>query len=169
MEWKRSEIFPDYEVSDEGRVRRLTPGRGARVGKEVSPWTDPDGRVTVTLRRDGETKTIRVATLVCSAFHGPRPQPRLEVCHNDGNPGNNQKDNLRWDTSAGNKADMVRHGTRLRGDKHPQAKLSPEAVAAIYKIYSEGRMTQTEIGKSFGINQSAVSKILNGKRWRVAE
>lgn len=168
MQWKRSQIFPDYDVSDSGLVRRATPGRGSKVGRQCKPWTDPDGRVSITIRRDGETKTVRVATLVCHAFHGPKPASMLEVCHYDGNPANNYADNLRWDTSRGNKADMLRHGTRLRGEKHPQAKLSPEAVAAIYKMFGSGIATQKEIGKMFGVNQSAVSKVVTGKRWRIA-
>lgn len=163
--WAKCAAFPDYEVSDEGEVRRATAGQGAVVGKLCRPYIDKDRRASVSIRVDGKTKTVRIATLVATAFVGPKPEGRYEVCHNDGNPQNNRKENLRWDTSAGNKADMLRHGTRLRGEKHHNAKLAPQNIEAIEKMWLSG-MKQREIGKFFGVNQSAISKIINGKRWR---
>lgn len=161
--WKEAPGFPDYEVSDQGDVRRVTPARGAVVGKILRPIAEDDGRLLLILRRDGESIHVRPSRLVCEAFHGPPPKGS-EACHKDGNPTNNKSRNLRWDTSSGNKADMVRHGTRLRRAKHPLAKLTPQKVRRIKEQYAAGKL-QREIADRYGIKQGQVSRIVNGKRW----
>ncbi len=55
-----------------------------------------------------------VHNLVLLAFVGPRPDD-YQCCHNDGNPLNNNLENLRWDTRSANMLDTIRHGT------HPTA------------------------------------------------
>lgn len=164
MIWAISSLFPDYEVSDEGEVRRLTPARGARAGAICKPYVDKDGRVTVSLRCAGKTKTVRVATLVCTAFVGPKPAGRFEVCHGNGDPGSNRWDNLRWDTSKSNKADMVQHGTRLARGKHPLARLSESDVQDIRKRYAAGER-QKALAAEFKVAQGQISRICTGARW----
>lgn len=163
-QWKIAPGFPDYEVSSRGRVRRAVAGRGARVGTICKEWMDPQGRVSVTIRVNGKTKTVRPARLVAHAFIGPPPFPKAEVCHNNGRPHENRVDNLRWDTSAGNKADMVRHGTRLKGHKAPWAKLNPQQVRRIKERCARGEL-QREVGARYGIAQSHVGRIVRGERW----
>jgi hypothetical protein len=163
--WKICPGFPDYEVSDHGDVRRSSPGRGARVGTICKPWTDPDGRVTTSIRKDGKTVTVRIASLVCAAFVGERPGARYECCHGDGNPQHNHWENLRWDTSAGNKADMIAHGTRLSGEKAPMSKLTEREVRVLRRLWQDGRYRQREIADIFEVRQSTISKIVTGKRW----
>jgi hypothetical protein len=55
------------------------------------------GRFIVMHRR----KPFKVATLVCSAFHGSRPEGMV-VSHLDENSRNNKPDNLKWDTQKNN-------------------------------------------------------------------
>lgn len=162
--WKECALAPDYLVSTLGRVVRDKAARGARRFKEAKPFVPSDGRPTVTLRVDGRTKTFRVCNLVLETFAGPRPQPRMECCHNDGNPANNDIGNLRWDTRKGNAADMVKHGTKLMGETHPSSKLTAEQVATIRKDYAAG-VRQQELADRYGVHQPAISRIVNGKRW----
>lgn len=165
--WIKSPTAPDYIVSSEGRVARAAPGQGARPYTVLKQYVPPkDGRPSVTIRVDGRTKTFRVCRLVAEAFHGPPPSPRHEACHENGNPGDNRQDNLRWDTCKGNKADMVRHGTRPWGVKHGAAKLTHEQVAEIISLWERGHLKQREIGEMFGVTQVHISRLVNGKRWR---
>jgi hypothetical protein len=56
------------------------------------------GRFIFTYRQ----RTLRVARLVCEAFHG-EPTPETPVCmHIDENATNNRPDNLRWGTQKEN-------------------------------------------------------------------
>lgn len=112
-----------YEVSDRGRVRSLDrmvsidcPGRRSyvarRPGRVLKPSPTSRGYLAISIS-DGQparTKTWTVHTLVALAFLGPRPSG-YEICHNDGNPLNNNLSNLRYDTISGNRLDSVKHGT----------------------------------------------------------
>ncbi|MFH5231920.1 NUMOD4 motif-containing HNH endonuclease [Antrihabitans spumae] len=106
-----------YEVSNHGRVRsvsRVVP-HAAKVAVSVRPrplkqTPNARGYMQVGLARNRTHRTSKVHALVLSAFVGPCPVG-MEGCHEDGNPANNQLDNLRWGTHSSNVKDQVRHGT----------------------------------------------------------
>ena len=105
-EWRTIPDWPTRsEVSDQGRVRNT------RTGCVKVPHIDANGRARVTLHRDGKPRTVLVHRLIAFAFLPPPLEGQTDVCHNDGNPSNNVVANLRWDTHAGNMADIRRHGT----------------------------------------------------------
>lgn len=164
MEWKEIPGFPDYEISDNGSIRRATAGCGAVKGKILRQYSDEAGRLTCTIRRLGRHKTVRPSRLVAITFIGPPPFPRAEACHNNGNPQDNRKNNLRWDTCAGNKADMIKHRTRLCRHKHKMARLNPQQVRRIKERYAKGEL-QREIADRYGVKQGTISRIVNGIRW----
>jgi len=114
--WLQVPDFPNYEVSDMGRLRR-----GLR---ELRGYPSKRGHVDTSLRRGGKTYRRYMHVLVLTAFVGPRPIG-LEGCHADGNPSNNRLTNLRWDTHKGNMEDAVHHGTTTRKEQcvrgHPLA------------------------------------------------
>lgn len=162
--WKQCSSAPDYIVSSLGRVMREKAGRGARPFTLLKQFIPRDGRPTVSVRTGGATKTFRVCNLVVEAFHGPRPGPGDECCHNDGHPENNAATNLRWDSRTGNFSDMLLHGTRLTGERHHMAKLTQQQVAEIRSFAAAG-VRQKVIGAGYGISQTQVSRIVHGKRW----
>lgn len=99
-----------YEVSDHGRVRSLwrrTSG-GQHEGLLRGSIT-AEGYRRVELRRDGGRDPQYVHRLVLEAFVGPCPDG-MEACHGPGGSLDNRVVNLRWDTSAENNHDIVRHG-----------------------------------------------------------
>lgn len=104
-----------YEVSDLGRVRsvpRIDALGRHKKGVVLSLWVDSKGRPHANLRQKRHT----VSRLVLAAFVGPQPDG-MEGCHNDGNPGNNRRGNLRWDTRSSNTKDAVEHGTHRQTKK----------------------------------------------------
>ncbi len=83
-----------YLVRDNGAICRL-PKEGCRPSKWDNVWGFG------TKNRDGYmifTGNIRVHQVVCTAFHGPEPQPHMVVDHIDTNRCNNRPENLRWFT-----------------------------------------------------------------------
>jgi len=120
---------------------------------------DNDGYLTVKL--GGKTKTVH--TIICRAFHGPKPAPNYQACHNDGVKINCRADNLRWGTPVENRADQELHGTGVRGERHHKAKVSDADLAQVFQWNAEGK-TQTEIASRLNVSQAWVSRILNGKR-----
>lgn len=97
--------FPEYEVSDHGRVRRC----GGRV---LRGYTDDGGYRSVYL----QGRSLAVHRLVLTAFVGPCP-PGMETRHLSGDPGDNRLVNLRWGTPAENNLDTVRHGRHEKANR----------------------------------------------------
>jgi DNA-binding CsgD family transcriptional regulator len=102
-----------YEVSNYGNIWSVPRGstNNRRFGGYLLKQTN-GLYPTVSLVKDGVVKNYGVHTLVCRAFHGPKPPDKHVAAHWDGDPKNNRIDNLRWATVAENKADELRHGTR---------------------------------------------------------
>ena len=90
--WKQIPGF-DYEVSDYGRVRKIT---GEVVNLHKTSRVSTRAYLTVNLRRGpNDWVHLLVANLVAEAFVGPRP-PGKEVNHKDLNKQNNYWKNLEW-------------------------------------------------------------------------
>jgi hypothetical protein len=98
-----------------------------------------------------------VHTLVLEAFVGPC-LPGMECCHRDGNPANNRLDNLRWDTRAANRRDMLRHGT------HRNARLFEADIPDIVALI-EGGVMQSEVAKYYKVSTSTINAIWLGDAW----
>ena len=89
---------------------------------------------------------------------GPIPAGR-NVLHRCDNPPCCRPDHLFVGTHADNMADMSSKGRAAM----PNAKLSEADVAAIRSSAGE---TQTSLAERYGVTQSAISRILHGKRWK---
>ena len=124
-EWRPSALFPDlYEVSDEGQVRsRLREvACSLKIGRrgDIRLLTRTRGGRLLAVSKGGRTKTYRrvhlkpgtgakavwatLHVLVCTTFHGPRPEGHL-CCHKDDDQENNRADNLYWGTREDNETD----------------------------------------------------------------
>jgi hypothetical protein len=144
-----------YEVSDQGRVRRVRDGRLHHFGRSK-------GYFNVTLTKDKQLRTFTVHRLMAIAFHGI--QHGKVIRHMDGNMYNNTIDNLAWGTAQDNADDRERHGTVARGIKIPHAKRTPELVKLIKELSAQGK-GPSEIGRIVGLNKARVHEITSGKIW----
>ena len=129
-----------YEVSDQGCVRsvnRTVPWRGViahRNGKPLRQHLKASGHRTVTLVSGGRLTTT-VHRLVLEGFTKVRPAG-MEVCHNDGDPTNNNLSNLRWGTKSDNQFDSVMHGTHNMARK-THCNSGHEFTSANTYVYSD--------------------------------
>lgn len=156
--------FSLYEVSDRGRVRRATAGRGATVGRVLRPARTRDGYLYVSLRggRRGSGRSVKVHTLVLTAFVGPRPGSEHEANHRNGDRSDNRRENLEWLTHADNVRDSYAKGRHDQaGERNGRAKLTRSQVAEIR--ISAG--TQREIAERYGVSRSLVGQIRQGVVW----
>lgn len=159
--WRTVEDFPDYEVSNRGQVRSLKR-YPARI---LKPWLHASGGYpAVKLSVTGEKQQTKlVHQLVCYAFHGPKPTPKHEVAHWDGNPQNCATTNIRWALPVENSADKRRHGTHINSGQFEASKLTDDDIREIRRLAAEG-WTQSRIGEKFGVWQTYVSHIVTGRR-----
>ena len=119
--WRKSELYPEYEVSETGDVRRCLPSRGGKkVGGLMKPYLK-GGYRRFALCRDKKQHHVKAARLVIEAFVGQKPFNGACVCHNDGKKENDHFANLRWDTHQANMDDRGVHGTVSRGESHSRA------------------------------------------------
>lgn len=156
-----------YEVSDLGRVRSWFLA-GSRTGRKTndpriikqSRSGSPYPAVWLIKEKGAVGEKFRVHRLVCEAFHGP-PQPGEEVRHINGDPEDNRADNLMWGTSCENKADMERHGTRLKGEKHNMARLAESDVLAIRRSQEHNAI----LAERYGVARQTINDIKARRRW----
>lgn len=153
-----------YQVSDLGRVKSLDKKVTDSIGREklykgqlLNACTQKGRkRKLVFLTHKGKRKTVFVHKLVMQAFVG---EPNgLEVCHTDGDEGNNELSNLRYDTKSENQIDMYRYGS-----KSSAGKLTPDEVAEVRYLLENTNLYQKTIAKKYGISQPTVSEINTGR------
>lgn len=89
-DWVEIEEFPDYKISNHGRVLNVNTGRFLR------PSLNRGGSLKINFFVDGHTFTRSVATLVAEAFVQGRTGIFDTPIHLDGDLTNNRFENLMW-------------------------------------------------------------------------
>lgn len=119
------------------------------------------GRISIKGRR-----SLLVHREVCTLAHGNAPSPKLHAAHSCGNghEGCVNPKHLRWATAKENSEDAIRHGSIARGTRLPHCRLSENAVREIREL-SKTTKSQKEIAKTFKVDRSHISDIVNRKRW----
>lgn len=95
--WRPVVDYPDYEISDMGRVRCIVDRKGfAKAPFFPAVNMTSTGRPVVTLRNESRQKLRRVDELVLEAFTGPRPAPDYGPVPTNGDRRDVRADNLSW-------------------------------------------------------------------------
>lgn len=130
-------------------------------GDECLIWPFATSKGYGRMRRDG--RMLTVSRVVCEEVNGPPPTPAHDAAHScgRGHLACVTKRHLSWKTSAGNKADMLLHGTHNRGDHHYGAKLTDEQVREIRSSDEQG----IELATRFHVSQGHISYIRSGVKW----
>lgn len=114
------------------------------------------GYARVHIERPAPACMVKVHRLVLESFVCPRPEG-AECRHLNGDPSDNRLANLRWGTSADNKADQRAHGTMS------WAKLTDAQVAAI-RAEPPKRGCVASAAAELGISTNHLYRILRGAR-----
>jgi hypothetical protein len=158
-EWRQIPEWPRYDISSIGRVR------SRKSGCILKPYKNKNGYHEYKLGSgiSDSFKNIRVHVLVCSIFHGPKPSPKHEVAHRNGNGSDNRASNVRWATRIENCADTIKHGRTTRGSKQPTSILTEEKVRMIRKLskYKAGK----DLARIFSVSRQTISSILTKENW----
>ena len=150
-QWKTVVGFPDYEVSDLGKVR----DKHSKLLRKQYPVAQL-GYPSVSLFDGNKWYTQPVHKHVLTTFCGPRP-PNQQCRHLNGKHTDNRLANLVWGTPKQNKADQLTHGTRRR-------KFTNNQVVAIDHALKLGNTLQV-IADYFNTSVLGIWRIKQGKTY----
>lgn len=164
-EWRVINQYPDYAVSNLGRVKRLGNRPYSKTERTLKPFPNEKGYLMVKLAADAKPKTLKVHILVLEHFVSERPEGK-EGNHKDGDKGNNRLDNLEWLSHPANIKHCYAKGLKSnRGDNNGSRKLSEVDVYRIKGLLFDGGMKQTEIAKIHGVHKCTINAIKRGQNW----
>lgn len=152
-------VPPGYTVTRDGRVKG-----------PYGTWLKPEVRGTmarVCVGADGRFRRVRLALLVCEAFHGAPPSPDAVPVHLDGNTLNNYADNLRWGTrQEAREARGTRERPDRQGEDHPLAVLTWTEVRKIREEYAAGGHSQRSLAAQYGVTSPTIHNVVNNITWK---
>ena len=165
-EWRVYAHCEYYEVSNLGNVRSWKytgPSRAVfrATPKLLTVKLDKDGYPVVKLRIDNKAKMEKVHRMVCMAWHGLPPRNDLETRHLDGDKTNNTPSNLAWGTAKENSDDRGVHGTRAKGSRIANSKLTEEEAQYI----RESTEPYKHLQSLFGVSKNTIWRIRAGLTW----
>jgi len=111
-----------HAISNLGKVKRTKGARGSycgrilKISKRKNNGSHRD-RPYVWITVNKKSKNISLNRLVCLTWHGKPPTPKHQAAHWDGDPWNNDEQNLRWATQLENEQDKKRHGRWNHGSQ----------------------------------------------------
>lgn len=179
--------MPDLQANDSVEYRLVPQFPAYRVGTDGSVWscwsrgrgpkriTDKWRRLLAGKLKSGHRFAIlypgdcvkgspfRIGRLVLLVFTGPCPAG-MEACHNDGNAGNDDWSNLRWDTHVENIRDKVVHGTRNTGERHGNSQLTDDRIPVIRDKFKNG-ISITVIAEEEGRSLWCIQRVVYGRGW----
>jgi hypothetical protein len=160
MENKKLAGLSKYFFRSDGEVISIWKGEPQILKGGI----DKDGyRKFVLIDDTGSRRYVRRSSLMCAAYHGPRPTGK-EVRHLDGSRDNDAPSNLVWATHAENCADKLGHGTAQRGVRNGNGKLTEEQAREAKSRLATGEHPK-EICKDYGVSFGAIYNIKYGRTW----
>ena len=158
--WKRVKEFPEYWVSNRGRVYSTVTDRfieGTRLRS---------GYIDVSLKIAGERFHRYLHRMVAEAFI-PNPDNYPIVRHLDDDPSNNDVENLAWGTQTDNMRDCIENGrfryfTKADIERANEVRRTPVIAIRLSDGYVEHFISQQEASRILGISQSDIFSVVHG-------
>ena len=152
-EWKTVQEFPNYQVSNFGKIKSFTR---QKKGKLLKPITRA-GVFYVCLCRNGYHTSRHIHKLVIEAFFGYREE-YAKIRHIDGNKHNNRIDNLMY-VKTGIADGSIKIPVFDDGSKLYKDEITEKTVYEISKMLKFGKRTIEYISERFGVSEFVVKCI----------
>lgn len=161
-EWRLAPGWPEYSVSNLGKIRRNDTGR-----IRAPIMMKSTGYLMITLTGNGRRKMLAIHRLVALAFLGDPPAPKMQVNHKDSDRTNPRLDNLEWVTVSQN----IRHGYRSGfcnavGEANGYSKLTDQAVAQIRAEVRSGPQDFAMLAARFNVSKATIHDVASFRTWK---
>lgn len=164
--WKVIEEFPNYAVSNIGRIKRIKKGRNTYIGKILKNVETEDGYFIVNLYKNNKGSSKYIHRLVLEIFNPIKNMNILEVNHKDGNKENNNLSNLEWLTQIENINHAYKNNLMSNiGVNNGRSILNENTVIQIKHVLKNTNLSQEKIGQLYNISRSTISAIKTGRLW----
>jgi len=180
-----------YAVTEDGKVWSYPK----RVNSYEGSWMiqheyvnrknriTPHVQYTVPLSKNGKRTRCQVHRLVAQAYI-PNPENKPQINHKDGNPLNNNIDNLEWVTQSENmrhaqesgmlnqftEKSMANRSIQGKKNQHNIVKarrlFTMDEVAEIKETFAEGVKSARAIARELGCSNNTISNICNNKTYQ---
>lgn len=163
---------PNYEVSNLGRVRRVTSNCGTQVGRILRPQLGDRDYLNVQLWENSAGVWRKVHRLVLNAFRGARPKGYVS-CHLNEDKQDNRLVNLDYRTQKENLRRSINAGTPWpqlfkkgeNGGYKVGKRLNWAKVEKIRDLARRG-VSHNSLAKKFNCSKAAIGHVVAGRRWR---
>jgi hypothetical protein len=173
--WLDIEGWPNYRVSDQGRIMRRSglnqDGKRRLPSKILSlNFQARNGGsylyVGVNLGWAGNQTNKSVARLVLETFVGPCP-PGKECRHLNDISTDCRLVNLTWGTRLENRQDAILNDRMARGERNGSAKLKADLIPVIRNRYIKGNRKHgsNAIARDYGVSPQTIWDVINGRTW----
>jgi hypothetical protein len=170
VEWGVREdgaIFSDNKVILCTRVRNGTKQtyQHKRKSQQISPCKTKSGYLEVSTKSNGKRVKALVHRLVGIAFVKGHKEG-LTINHINGIKIDNRPENLEWVSLSKNTKHQWEIGlVDIRGEKHPNSKLTSKQVIYIRRLLDKG-IPAYQLAVISGVSSSLINLIRRNKRWK---
>lgn len=106
--------------------------------------------------------TRRIHILVALTFIGPKPTPKHEVNHKNGDKLDNRVENLEYMSKDDNEHHAAVNALKAWGERSARSKLTNDQVWEIRRSREPGRV----LAARFGVGHGAIEAVRAGRTWR---
>ncbi len=155
------EGYPNYSIDTKGIVINVN------TSNEIKSYLN-QGRWMVELWKDNTKKHYHIHRLLAENFI-PNPEDKPQVNHIDGNPQNNNLDNLEWVTDRENKLHAYRTGLKVAIGKTVIQSTKSGKLIGEYKSISDASKATGIDRKGIGMNIKGLRNYGGGYIWDLKE
>jgi hypothetical protein len=151
--WRTVEEFPEYEVSNLGRVKSLNYN-GTKQAVVLKPVKQKKGYLKIGLYKNKKYYSRQIHRLVATAFID-NPDKLPQVNHIDGDKNNNSVYNLEWCNNRYNQLHAINNGLR-----HTKKVAQYSKNGILIKVWARA----TEASKALNIDVGHIGQVCKGLR-----
>ena len=172
--WKEIKDFPNYEVSNKGRVKSINRTKIDLMNRVITNQgqllvpTIVAKYLRVNLYKNGIRFSTPVHQIVAKTFiENPNPTKYNQINHINGVRTNNEVSNLEWCDALHNIKHAINTGLRkIKGEENPNAQLTNKEVVEIRENYVKKRGNIKKLAAKYGVSSGIISNLVNNKTYK---